>query len=245
MKFFIFTTLITLITPTPLSHTESYLTIALPPAPPSLDYRDLNCVTKVKDQGPVCDNCWAFSAISTLESHLCLKSGKLVTLSEQQLIDCDRGDFFCNWGCSGGVQSAAYRYISECGGIESDVTYPYEIINSVTHTFACKFNKSRVAAKVSGYRRIKSRNEEYLRDVVAEFGPVSASLNGDLESFKKYKSGIYDDENCGPGKSHAVEIIGYGSENGTVRKFLKNFRWIKKIVKIMKFQDFWICKNSW
>lgn len=69
-----------------------------PPGPPSFDWRVKNCVTPVKDQGNTCRNCWAFSSIAALESHWCIKTGELISLSEQQLVDCNRNSQTGSWG---------------------------------------------------------------------------------------------------------------------------------------------------
>lgn len=61
-----------------------------PPGPPSVDWTTGNCITPVKDLGFFCNSCWAFSAIAALEAHWCLKTGNLTSMSEQQLVDCNR-----------------------------------------------------------------------------------------------------------------------------------------------------------
>jgi C1A family cysteine protease len=64
------------------------------PGPPSFNWhtKTPQCITKIKDQGFYCNNCWAFSAIAALEFHWCIKTNQTVTLSEQQLVDCNRND---------------------------------------------------------------------------------------------------------------------------------------------------------
>ncbi|KAM8893657.1 WD repeat-containing protein 76 [Spinachia spinachia] len=69
------------------------------PHPESLDWREKgNVVTPVKNQGP-CGSCWTFSATGCLESVNAIASGKLISLSEQQLVDCAQD--FNNHGCMG------------------------------------------------------------------------------------------------------------------------------------------------
>jgi C1A family cysteine protease len=41
-----------------------------PPGPSTIDYRTLGHVTPVKDQGFLCNSCWAFSSLACLECHL-------------------------------------------------------------------------------------------------------------------------------------------------------------------------------
>jgi C1A family cysteine protease len=69
--------------------------------PASLDWRTKNVVQKVKDQGQ-CGSCWAFSGIGALESAHAIKTGNLLSLSEQQIVDCARGGRYYSQGCNGG-----------------------------------------------------------------------------------------------------------------------------------------------
>lgn len=99
-------------------------TTQFPAGPPSINWNEKcpHCITRIKDQGFYCNSCWAFSAISALEFHSCIKTNQSITLSEQQLIDCNRNNqtgivkiivirvinntmnFQGNWGCLGGSQ---------------------------------------------------------------------------------------------------------------------------------------------
>ena len=63
------------------------------------DWRDLGAVNEIKDQGQ-CGSCWAFSTIAALEGAHFVKSDELLSLAEQQLVDCDKG--YGDHGCYGG-----------------------------------------------------------------------------------------------------------------------------------------------
>lgn len=67
------------------------------PVANGIDWRSSGKVQKIKDQGQ-CGSCWAFSAASAMESSHAIKSGTLLSFSEQQLVDCSTA----NYGCSGG-----------------------------------------------------------------------------------------------------------------------------------------------
>jgi C1A family cysteine protease len=87
--------------PPPLSLQGRAVTIIrpeiFPPGPPAFDWRAKGFVTPVKDQGYYCSCCWAFSAIGALESQLLIKHAKNYSLSEQQLLDCNRNELTGNW----------------------------------------------------------------------------------------------------------------------------------------------------
>jgi C1A family cysteine protease len=191
-----------------------------PPGPPSFDWMGSNCITPVKDIGFYCNSCWAFTAIAALEAHWCLKTGNLISMSEQQLIDCNRNDRTGNFGCNGGSQASAYMYIYGNDGIQSESTYPYQ--EGVEHSgiYPCRYNRSNRVAKASGYWRLRPLNETLLKNVIAAKGPVAAAMYGSMESFYFYWNGIYDDPKCLTGTTHAVLIVGYGTENGIVSYLL-------------------------
>ncbi|XP_051013665.1 LOW QUALITY PROTEIN: cathepsin K-like [Acomys russatus] len=183
--------------------------------PDSVDYRKKGYVTPVKNQGE-CGSCWAFSSAGALEGQLKKKTGKLLTLSPQNLVDCVSE----NEGCGGGYMTRAFRYVQVNGGIDSEDAYPY-----VGQDESCMYNATAKAAKCRGYREIPVGNEKALKRAVARVGPVSVAIDASLTSFQFYSRGVYYDENCDrENVNHAVLVVGYG---------------------IQKRNKHWIIKNSW
>ncbi|KAK3019215.1 hypothetical protein RJ639_004869 [Escallonia herrerae] len=87
--------------------------------PATIDWRKNGAVTPMKDQGD-CGCCWAFSAVAAMEGINQLKTGKLVSLSEQELVDCDvRGE---DQGCNGGLMDDAFRFIEQQKGLATEAS---------------------------------------------------------------------------------------------------------------------------
>lgn len=181
--------------------------------PDSVDYRKKGYVTPVKNQGE-CGSCWAFSSAGALEGQLKKKTGKLLTLSPQNLVDCVSE----NNGCGGGYMTNAFRYVQTNGGIDSEDAYPY-----VGQDESCMYNATAKAAKCRGYKEIPVGNEKALKRAVARVGPISVAIDASLTSFQFYSRGVYYDKNCdSENVNHAVLVVGYGIQKGHKHWILKN-----------------------
>ncbi|GBM90258.1 Cathepsin S [Araneus ventricosus] len=166
-----------------------------------------------------CGSCWAFSATGDLEGQHKRKTGRLVSLSEQNLIDCSREEG--TGGCHGGWMDQAFEYIKDNRGIDTEESYPYTGSEG-----KCHYKQSKKGAKCSGFMDIPSGDEEALKIAVATVGPISAAICAS-EDFYFYNDGVYETNECDnttDALSHAVLVVGYGTENG---------------------KDYWLVKNCW
>ncbi|CAL1289366.1 unnamed protein product [Larinioides sclopetarius] len=185
--------------------------------PDSVDWRKESAVTPVKNQGS-CGSCYAFSATGALEGQHKLKRGKLVSLSEQNIIDCSRREG--NMGCSGGSMSYAFEYVMVNRGLDSEKSYPYKEKEGI-----CLYKRMKSATNCLGYSDIIPRNEDTLKIAVALVGPISVGIDANHQSFQLYRGGIYDEPLCSSTNlDHGVLVVGYGTQDG---------------------QDYWLVKNRY
>lgn len=174
--------------------------------PDSVDWRDKGVVTPVKNQGK-CGSCWTFSATGAMEGAWALKSGSLISLSEQQLIDCVTQD----QGCNGGQMNDAFEYAIQYP-ICSDKQDPYEAKDDI-----CKTCNSNI--QFTSCKNIPPNNQLALKEAVALHGPVSVSIQADKSYFQLYTDGIITDSLCGTNLDHGVLIVGYGEDPKTYQKY--------------------------
>ncbi|XP_024081125.1 cathepsin L1-like isoform X3 [Cimex lectularius] len=198
-------------------NTVSFYTPSEDELPESVDWRQKGAVTPVKVQGH-CGSCWAFSTTGALEGQLFLKTGKLVSLSEQNLIDCS--EEYGNEGCKGGLMDNAFTYVYDNKGIDTESSYPYEAKEG-----KCRYNPKKSAGSDNGYVDINEGDEEDLKNAIANVGPVSVAIDASNPSFRFYSSGVYYEQSCSPmDLDHGVLAVGYGVKEG---------------------QEYWLVKNSW
>ncbi|XP_043562324.1 procathepsin L-like [Chiloscyllium plagiosum] len=145
----------------------------------TVDWRREGLVTPVKNQGQ-CHSDWAFSATGAIEGQWAKRHGKLVSLSEQNLIDCRTGPIIC----SGSNALTAFHQVIQLQGINSAETYPY----IGKHGRYCKFQPDKIAAKITNHKWV-SGGEAALEQAVREIGPMSVVINASLKSFQHYKGG--------------------------------------------------------
>uniref|UniRef100_A0A182DW06 Ficin isoform A n=1 Tax=Ficus carica TaxID=3494 RepID=A0A182DW06_FICCA len=179
--------------------------------PETVDWRSKGAVNPIRNQGQ-CGSCWAFSAVAAVESINKIVTGQLLSLSEQQLLDCAQS--YKNLGCQGGWVNKAFEYIIQNRGITSQSNYPY-----TGHKGQCRTGLASIAT-IDSYQYVPSNNENALKNAVAN-QPVSVAVEAAGRAFQLYKSGVFTGS-CGVAIDHAVVLIGYGKYNGVDYWLLRN-----------------------
>jgi len=180
----------------------------------AVDWRTKGAVTGVKNQGQ-CGSCWAFSATGSTEGAWFLKTNSLVSLSEQNLVDCSGA--YGNYGCDGGLMDSAFQYIIANKGIDTEASYAYTARDGT-----CRFSPANVGATLTSFKDIQAQSETALQSAITA-RPVSVAIDASHSSFQFYSSGTYYESSCSPTQlDHGVLAVGFDTTGG-----------------------FYIVKNSW
>jgi C1A family cysteine protease len=171
------------------------------PAPASVDWIKAGDVNAVKSQGS-CGSCWAFATNGAMECDAAIKKGKLLNLSEQQLVDCTKK--YGNNGCGGGWWFNSFKYITDVGGLCDTKSYPYTARDGTCKDKTCGTMYDAISQTV----KVTANNEAQLTNAVA----VGCNAVGVQASFGSYSSGVFTG-NCGTSINHGVTITGYGVLN--------------------------------
>jgi hypothetical protein len=174
----------------------------------TFDWRMYNVVNPVRNQGQ-CGSCWAFATTANAESVWAIHTGSLYDLSEQYLVDCATGVEYFNMGCHGGNMDSAFKFMinnKQC----NETDYPY--VSGVTESKGTCHSCNEFTHFSSCYD-VVSNNQVSLKLAVLK-NPVVIGIEADTYYFQSYSSGILTSELCGTTIDHAVEIVGFGVDNG-------------------------------
>ena len=197
--------------------------------PQYYDWRARGAVTPVKDQGQ-CGSCWTFSTTGAIEGANFIKTGKLVPLSEQQLLDCDVGcdpdiPQACDSGCNGGLPSNAMEYIVEHGGLDTEESYPYK----ASKDEKCLAKEGKLGATITNFTFV-GQNETHMAHALVKYGPLSIGINAAW--MQSYVGGVACPWLCNKDAlDHGVLIVGYGEQGFAPARLHK--------------EPYWVIKNSW
>uniref|UniRef100_A0A3B3R6M2 Cathepsin K n=1 Tax=Paramormyrops kingsleyae TaxID=1676925 RepID=A0A3B3R6M2_9TELE len=143
-----------------------------------------------------CGSCWAFSAVGALEGLMKKKTGKLVPLSPQNLVDCVTKSH----GCKGGYMHSAFEYVRR-RGIDTEEAYPY--VAKVGHSLL--FSQKHILSMTDCIYR--PNGESYVK-----LADLSSSILG-----------VYNDPRCRRNTiNHAILVVGYSSAKRRKYWIIKN-----------------------
>jgi len=183
----------------------------------SVDWTTKGAVTPVKNQEQ-CGSCWAFSTTGSVEGRTQIKTGKLISLSEQELVDCAAQ--YGNQGCNGGLMDDGFKFV-EAKGLEKEDSYSYKGVKGT-----CSSAKEDAAdgvpeGCVTSFTDVQSDSQSQLAAAVTA-GPVSVAIEADKPGFQHYSSGVYSGDGCGTALDHGVLAVGFGTDGGKAYWKVKN-----------------------
>jgi len=229
--------------------------------PEAFDWRKEGCVQEVKNQMH-CGSCWAFSAVESLESAICLArkkhDGSLVretgpvapdddnsgghkgwkvsesmpNLSEQQLVDCSKDQG--NHGCSGGMMEFAFQYMMDNGhhGLCETSSYQYSATEGDCLEQNCVYEPD---WNVIGWNNVSRFSNSSLKKAIYSYGTIAVSVEADKPMFMLYKGGVVHDGTVGDNSDE--QICGVQLDHGVAAVGWGTDDESK--------ESYWIVKNSW
>jgi len=176
----------------------------------SIDWVAKGAVTPVKNQGS-CGSCWAFSTTGSIEGRSFISTGTLISLSEQDLVDCSSQ----NDGCDGGLMDYAFEFVKGNNGLCDEADYRYQ---ARQHS-RCEEDGCTKYSPISGYRDVAQSTAAL--EAALQSGPVSIAIEADQESFQYYNGGVLT-ASCGTHLDHGVLVVGYGTDGSNDYWKVKN-----------------------
>lgn len=157
--------------------------------------------------------CFAFASVAAVEGINAITKGELVSLSEQEILDCQQNSYHCN----GGVMDNTYEFIRSYG-ITTESNYPYEGQQGY-----CQNVASNPAVQINGYEDVPQNSEYDMLKAVAN-QPISVAIAGGDYYFRYYSSGILNMQ-CSTNTNHAVAVVGYGTTNDGRKYWIAKNSW--------------------
>ena len=180
----------------------------------SVNWVTKGAVTPVKNQGS-CGSCWSFSSTGAMEGAHFISTGTLLSLSEQELVDCDHNG---SAGCNGGSMEGAFQwYQTNKAELESDYGYTGKNGTCQETSYTGQFNST-------GYKTVTANSESAFKASI-EAGPTSVAIEADKMVFQMYKTGVLNSTKCGTNLDHGVLAVGYGTDSTGQAYYLVKNSW--------------------
>lgn len=138
--------------------------------------------------------------------------GELASLSDQQVLDCNRP----SGGCDKGTRTEVFKYILKNNGLNTEANYPYTAVQG-----SCdKAKEKDTKVSIRNYVEVPYESESELKKAV-DGRPVTVSI-ATTEDWQHYTGGIFEETDCPSVAGHSLAVAGYGQEGSKKYWLLRN-----------------------
>jgi len=197
--------------------------------PPDIDWTKEHKVNPTIPSQGGCGSCWSFAATAVVESHYAIATDEIVSLSEQNMLQCTPNPDQCGGkgGCSGATVELGLNYIADVttkktGGMYAIKDVPYSALDQSWGKCKDVTKGKSPSVGIDGWTQLEVNSYKAVMNAVAKVGPVAVAVAAD--TWGLYEKGVWGnapEQANASTVNHAVLLVGYGTDEDTGEKYWK------------------------